>query len=649
MSTAAFAAPALMPMPSQLTYGTGELSIDRGFSIAIGGACDARVTRGAQRLIAQIAKQTGIPITPDSTRPRVSVQCASAGKAVQALDEDESYRLEITNENAKLTAPNSLGALRGFATLLQLTGRGASGFAAPAVSIDDHPRFPWRGLHLDVSRHWMPMDVVLRNLDAMWAVKLNVFHWHLSDNQGFRVESKRFPKLQELGSDGNFYTQAQVREVIAYARDRGIRVLPEFDIPGHSTAMLAGYPELGAAPGPFQIGRTWGIFDPVMDPTRESVYQFLDAFIGEMASLFPDEYFHIGGDEVNGREWNTNAEIAAYKRAHGMSNNDQLQAYFNKRLLPIVTKYGKKMMGWDEIFQPDLPKDIVIQSWRGKKSLADAVEQGYQGLLSAGYYLDHMQSAADHYLVDPEIDPSNRQPRVLGGEVCMWTEYVTAENVDSRIWPRSAAIAERFWSPANLRNVPSMYARLEGVDRELDYLGTTQNSAYRLMLERLGPINSVQTLADVVWPVDLGGRARAGKYTQQTPLNRLVDAARPDPPLAREFAAQVAGHNYEAVRAQLSAWKNNPAPPGEEMESLQRQLAQIAVMGLRALDYIAKKEAAPSAWVAQSKAELTAFKKPRAEIRFAIIDPILMLVSNAGEVVARTATPAPKPLKRTAH
>ncbi len=199
---------------------------------------------------------------------------------------------------------------------MQLIG---SDFQAPAVHIEDHPRFPWRGLMMDVSRHWMPVDVVKRNLDAMAAVKLNVFHWHLSDDQGFRVESKRFPKLQELGSDGNFYTQDEIRQVVEYARARAIRVVPEFDIPGHTTSWFVGYPELASAPGPYKIERTWGIFQPTMNPAREETYQFLDAFIGEMAALFPDPYFHIGGDEVEETQWKQSASIQAFAREHQLA------------------------------------------------------------------------------------------------------------------------------------------------------------------------------------------------------------------------------------------------------------------------------------------------------------------------------------------
>ena len=198
------------------------------------------------------------------------------------------------------------------------------------------------------------------------------------DDQGFRIESKKYPKLQEMGSDGQFYTQDQVKEVVTYAAERGIRVVPEFDIPGHSTAWFVGYPEYASAPGPYQIERRFGIFDPTFNPTDESVYKFFDGFFGEMSKLFPDAYMHIGGDETKGTQWDANPKIQAFKKKKGLKDNAALQAYFNKRIEKILKKHGKKMVGWDEILHPDLPKDIVVQSWRGEKSLIAGAKQGYQ-------------------------------------------------------------------------------------------------------------------------------------------------------------------------------------------------------------------------------------------------------------------------------
>src|SRR2546428_5098202 len=531
-----------MPMPANIKMGAGQLGVDPSFSVAISGHKEPRLQRTVEIFLDHLRRQTGmLPLdmkVSDSSTGTLLIHADSRSKEVQELGEEESYRLEITSSGAKLNAPTTLGVMRGLQTFLQLVETTPAGFAAPAVNIDDKPRFPWRGLMIDAGRHFMPLDVIKRNLDGMAAVKLNVFHWHLSENQGFRVESKKFPKLHEMGSDGLFYTQDEIRDVIAYARERGIRVVPEFDMPGHSTAWFVGYPELASAPGPYQIERKWGVFDPAMDPTQERTYKFLDDFIGEMAGLFPDRYFHIGGDEVNGKQWDANPKIQEFKRSHGIKNNEELQAYFNRRVQEIVSKHGKTMVGWDEILRPDLPKNIVVQSWRGQESLAAAAKQGYRGLLSHGYYVDLMWSAERHYSFDPlggaaaNLSPEEKQ-RVLGGEACMWGEYVSPENIDSRIWPRTAAIAERLWAPQEIHDVNSMYQRMEKVSRKLDWLGLTHNSGYAPMLRRIAgsdDLSVLRVLADMVEPVKDYNRSElaAADPTSADPLNRLVDAARPE-------------------------------------------------------------------------------------------------------------------------
>jgi hexosaminidase len=508
------------------------------------------------------------------------------------------------------------------------------------VTIEDQPRFPWRGLMLDVARHWIPLADVKRTLDGMAAVKLNVFHWHLSENQGFRVESKRFPKLQELGSDGQYFTQDQVREVIAYARDRGIRVIPEFDMPGHTTAWFVGYPELASAPGPYQIERQWGIFDPAMDPTRDEVYEFLDAFIGEMAALFPDEYFHIGGDEVNGKQWDANPRIQEFMRTHAIKNNEELQAYFTRRVQTIVEKHGKKMIGWDEILSKDMPHNILVQSWRGQQALADAARQGVSGILSNGYYLDLGYSAAHHYAVDPlgvAADLTEEQKRrVLGGEACMWSEFVTPELLDTRVWPRMAAIAERFWSPQNVTDVADMYRRLSAVSRDLEMLGLTHASEYEKTLMRLaggGAVAQVRTLADVVEPVKDYAREAAHPYDSFTPLNRLVDAARPDSETVRRFTALVdrmAPEDLPQIREYLTLWRDNHARLAPVMANsallaedaeISKDLSDIAEAGLQAIDKL------PGA--AANAALLDRAKQPKAELLLSVEPPIRKLIEAA--------------------
>lgn len=611
----------VMPMPASIHAGSGApLAIGQNFGVASEGVADPRVEHAAQRLTARIGLLTGISL-PTSGAALV-VRIESAGNAVQSIDEDESYGLTVDAQGAEIRARNPLGAMHGLETFYQLITNDATGWVVPAVTIDDHPRFAWRGLHIDVSRHFIPLDVIRRNLDGMAAVKLNVFHWHLSDDQGFRIESKRFPKLQGLGSDGFYYTQDEVRGIIEYARDRGIRVVPEFDMPGHATSWLVGYPELAATAGPFRIIRTWGVHDPTMDPAKPEVYTFLDAFIGEMAALFPDAYFHIGGDEVKNKA------------------QQDLQAGFNQQVEKIVTKFGKRMEGWDEILNPALPKNIVIQSWRGPKSLAEAARQGYQGILSSGYYLDHIEPSSKLYLVDPLGDQSasltaEEKPRILGGEVCMWTEYVSAENIESRIWPRTAAIAERFWSPVETRNVADMYRRLDFVDSELDQLGLRHNSNYRIMLERLAgsnDIDALKVLADVAEPGALALRHHVNPdATQSTPLNRLVDAARPDSAVARHFNNLVdrylANRNDAALRSEIRQWLTLWAANDAKLEAsiARRQILKEAAPVSQILSKIAAEALAPSKI---NRAELEAAQKPIGDVHLAVADGIAKLIAS---------------------
>ena len=642
----------LMPQPERVVRREGSLAIDGSFRVALEGYTEPRLAAAAARLVRNLSKETGIPMNdrpePDGSKATLVIHCDHSGEAVQSIHEDESYELEVTPQQARLTASTPVGAFRGLQTFLQLVAPGPAGFSAPAVEIKDRPRFPWRGLMIDVCRHWMPVAVIERNLDGMEALKLNAFHWHLSENQAFRIESKLFPKLQEMGSDGHFYTQAQVNEIIAYARDRGIRVVPEFDMPGHTTAWFVGYPELASGPGPYSIERHWGVFDPAMDPTRETTYEFLDKFIGEMAALFPDEYFHIGGDEVNGKEWLANPRIVAYMKEHGMKTTDDLQAYFNQRVVSIVEKHGKKVIGWDEVLHPGVPKDIVIQSWRGQKSLADAARQGYQGILSSGYYLDLMHPAWQHYAVDPMEGPTTdlspeEKTRILGGEACMWSEYVMPENVDSRIWPRLAAIAERLWSPKQVKDVDSMYARMEVESRRLEFLGLTHRSSYLKMLDRLAGFQDSQklkVLADLVEPVKEYGREDARDYNSFTPLNRLVDAARPESIEAREFAKLVEDWraNEARIRKVLTKWRDSTVelvPLMQRSNLLQEDLplaenlSSAGIVGLQALDYLDSGKPAPQAWVEQQQAMLSQAAKPQAELLLMIVPSVRKLVQSA--------------------
>lgn len=678
----------LMPLPAALKLNGGEFLVGADFGFKIEGAQDVRVEAALERFMQSIATKTRLNFVPGGKG--LTVSFLTPMEKVQPVQADESYEILITADELKLKAATGYGVLRGLETLKQLLRVENETSVWPTATIKDAPRFPWRGVMIDVCRHWIPKEVILRNLEAMASVKMNVFHWHLSEHQAFRVESKVFPKLHELGSNGEYYTQEDIKEIVEFAAARGIRVIPEFDLPGHATSYLVGYPELAAMPGPYKLQENFGLAKPVMDPSKEEVYDFLDQFVGEMAALFPDSYFHIGGDEVDFSDWDLNPSIVAFKQKKGIENNHDLQAYFNQRMEKILTKHGKKMVGWEEIANPNLSKEIVVQSWLSHKSLFKNVQAGHQAILSAGYYLDYKLPASKHYELDPEILPgavtiepdslnwehydlaikagesplhagfvlygegkelrglfdmmgnyttleevswegnrlnlsfvsqfgkikaegtvkgdslvgelgfglmsipfkgklkgSSKLPgtvapkiekmepltpiqksAILGGEAAMWTELVSTQTIDSRIWPRTAAIAEKWWSPQELTSdVNDMYRRLEVVSSELVAMGMKHVSNLLQMRDELAEGKDsapVHVLLEVLEEVKYMQRMNL-QNTVSKPLTDVADAAQAESMKAVKFGHQVdafladstSKQNVKAIRLQLNQWIAN--------------------------------------------------------------------------------------------
>ncbi|MTD27834.1 beta-N-acetylhexosaminidase [Erwinia sorbitola] len=394
---AVIAAPAgtlpLMPWPQQVEQpeGGGSLVLTMPLAIQVeGDNLKESLPRWQQRL----ARQTGSPDLPVSASATpLNIRIARQVDEVPQPDSDESYRLVVSADGITLDAATRFGAMRGMETLLQLVHNSA----LPLVTINDRPRFPWRGIMIDSARHFMPVETLKRQIDGIAAARMNVFHWHLTDDQGWRFASRHFPQLQEKASDGLWYSQQQMRDIVSYATRRGVRVVPEIDFPGHASALAVAMPELMAAPGPYQMERGWGVFKPLLDPSNEQVYQFIDTLVGEVAEIFPDPWLHIGGDEVDPSQWNDSAAIRQFMQQKGLKDSQALQAYFNQRVEKILEKHQRRMMGWDEIYHADLPRSILIQSWRGPDSLGEIAKNNYQGILSTGFYLDQAQPAAFHY------------------------------------------------------------------------------------------------------------------------------------------------------------------------------------------------------------------------------------------------------------
>ncbi|MEZ4828621.1 MAG: family 20 glycosylhydrolase [Bacteroidia bacterium] len=603
----------LLPIPDSITLTEGKFRLDRKFNLTISGNYHSRIFGAATRFLRRLDGRAGVFfeqgfITEDNLPYPAAMTITVKSPGEVNLYMDEVYELEIKPHEVHLLANTDIGAIRGMETLLQLLDADDSGWFFPCLLIQDRPRFAWRGLLIDVARHFLPVEKIKQNIDGLAAVKMNVLHFHLTDDQGFRIETKCFPLLHERGSDGQYYTREQLLEIIAYADERGIRVVPEIGMPSHATAILTAYPEFASAPGPYSIERKAGIMHPTLDPTREETYQFLETLLEEVTTIFPDAYFHIGGDENEGKQWDNNPGIQRFMQENNIPDNPALQTWFNRRLLKILTRLGKKMMGWDEILQPDLPRDAVIHSWRGKDSLYEAANKGYSCVLSNGYYIDLILPASTHYLNDPIPEEMALSPMVsqhiLGGEATMWSELVTPLTVDSRIWPRTASIAERLWSPADVRDVEDMYRRLEIMDLWLEEHGLQHNSARQVIMRSLcrgkdtGPL---RTLIDVLEPMKIYTRNPEGElYRMFSPFTLLADAARPDAKVARQFRAAVAAYLKEPhtrermyIMDHLRMWKSNHElllpfirnnPALAEAEEISRNLSRIAGIGLHAME-----------------------------------------------------------------
>jgi hexosaminidase len=649
----------LMPLPVSLKVNENPVRINRNFRVSVIGNTNARIYFQASRFIRRLSNKTGIFldrqgfVTKKDNSLSATLIIRIQRSARLAVDEDERYSL-VTNANQiEISATTDLGAIHGLETILQLVSSDGNGYYIPGIHIQDEPRFAWRGLLLDVALHFMPVDMVKRTLNGMAVVKMNVLHLHLINDQGFRVESKLFPRLQGVSSDGNFYTQEEIRDIVKYADHLGIRVVPEFVVPAHTTAILTAYPEFASVKRDYSLQRYFGVFDPVMDPTNEKLYPFLDKLFEEMSSLFPDAYFHVGGDENTGKDWAAVPHIKSFMQAHGMKTTSDLQTYFNQRILAIVRKYGKTMVGWDEILHPSLPKDVVIQSWRGNEAFYSSVRQGYKAILSFGYYIDLIQPASYHYQIDPIPDnvkfTIEEKKRVLGGEATMWSELITPVTVDSRIWPRTAAIAERLWSPKSVTDTDEMYRRLDIVSLQLEAVGLQHITYKQVLLRQLcagQDTRALEVLVDVLEPLKIYNRNEGDTmYTVFSPFTKLADVASPDQPVPRIFRKQVdsflanpSSTLNKEITEKLILWKDNDvqfrevlrnSPILQEAALLSENLSAMASAGLEAIQYIKEQKRPAGDWLQQKLMIVTQAREQGGRCELQVVDAIQKLIVSA--------------------
>ena len=444
---------ALVPYPQHVEEGKGSFVLDP--KVGIEAPADARSKEIAAFLHDAVEAQAGIDLHTASKGRRIALRLDPA------VAGEEAYRLEVTPRGIEIRASTDQGLFWGVQTLRQLLPPDASGstkVTIPTVRIEDAPAFGYRGHMLDVGRHFYPVSFVKKQLDLMSYYKLNVFRWHLTEDQGWRIEIKRYPKLTEVGAwrteadgsrYGGFYTQEQIREVVEYARQRNIMVIPEIEMPGHSSAAVAAYPELSCAKKPIAVPTGWGVFSDVFCPADENVYVFLQNVLDEVLPLFPSPYVHIGGDEVPAGAWSHCEACDKLIREQGLENEAGLQSYFIRRMQVYLAGKGKTMIGWDEVLEGGVDPAAVVEVWRGDAGLGKAFANGNRVINASPYYLDSpltRLTVEKLYLVDPLGNADFAQSKqVLGAEAPLWSERADPLNAEQRLYPRLLAFAERLW------------------------------------------------------------------------------------------------------------------------------------------------------------------------------------------------------------
>lgn len=572
----------LLPWPRSLDTGTGAWRLTNARFELISELQPFSGSHAAVRRLSEVvARRTGLPGTEINPTP-IRVRCAQPSSGVPGIDQDEGYWLVVDDAGIYLDAATGWGVLRGIETLAQLVTADGT---VPHVAIDDGPRFSWRGLLLDPARHFLSIETLLRTLDGMASCKLNVLHLHLTDDQGFRFHVPEHPKLASTEA----YSAEELARIVAHAAGLGIRVIPEIDMPGHVTSWLTAYPEWGA----HQVSATerFGVHGACLDPTSDAVFKAIGSILDTLVTLFPDPCLHIGGDEVSPRWWSEDPKVAELMVREKLPDVRAVQGYFNRRVGRMVAERGRVVVAWDEVLDAGHGGDWIIQAWRGATMRDRALAAGNRVLVSAPYYLDlhyptdlcygvdpaapqdELLSAENALLADPrlahvaegirwteqwrvgavDIPAPISDRRVLGGEACLWSELVTDEVLDQRLWSRLPAVAERFWSSATLQDVAAFNSRQDWfTDRMLAEAGIDLAVALAAQLERLGVTAGWSELVAMLEPVKwygrlLGAEALAARiqgqempqarpYNLASKLDRLIDHLPVESRVARELA-----------------------------------------------------------------------------------------------------------------
>ncbi len=481
----------IIPKPQYVEQRQGWFKFDAQTQIV----AENEVVAVAEYLAAKFGPAMKFPL-PINSQPHPSENVIHLGLKKNSSENEEAYELEITPKFIQIRARGKAGLFYGVQSLRQLlppeiekTEHEQEEWKVPCLFIRDHPRFRWRGLLLDCCRHFMEVSFVKRMIDLLALYKMNVLHWHLTEDQGWRIEIKKYPRLTEIGAwrtydddsvYGGFYNQEQIRDVVAYAQERQVTVVPEIEMPGHALAALSAYPQFSCTGGPFKVETQWGVFQDVYCAGNDSTFEFLEDVLSEVMMLFPSPYIHIGGDEVPKTRWQQCSKCQARIRQEKLKNEHELQSYFIKRIESFLRENNRHLIGWDEILEGGLAPEATVQSWRGMEGAIAAARSGHNAIVSpvTHAYFDYPVQTIDLRRVFsfepvPNELTENERKFIIGGECNIWTEHAPQEVVDRKVFPRLLAMAERLWSSADNRDYQAFLNRVRHHYRILNYLGVS--------------------------------------------------------------------------------------------------------------------------------------------------------------------------------
>jgi len=675
----------ILPQPTTIEKKDGIFRLNSEFSLAVPELASAKLCDKANRFLRRLDGRTNLSILQGvitekhPQRPAFPSLTITTQRKSILIGDDESYSLEVFPDKITIDAVTEIGAMHALESLLQNIQYDRVGFYFPCFAVKDKARFAWRALMLDPARRFLTVEDIKRTIDGMAACKMNVLHLRLNDDHGWRIESKAYPKLHTLASDGQYYTFDQMKDLVKYSDNQGIIIVPEFHLLTHATAILTAYPELGLQEGPYDLKRKIGTSEAMLNFMNEKVYEFSDKIIAEWTTIFTSKYFHLGGLPQAQKNVYETKIVKEWMKKQALFNENEILNFYYAKALRAFKKTPKKLIVYDDVYNLKAFTESIVEVRHGMSELYKATMSNHTTVFSAPYQLDHLLPAKNYYAHSPlptvmEIDESEKkfhidaehEKFVLGIEAQMWGELVSNQTLDGRLWPNLFAIAERSWSGALVTDAADFYQRVDRLILQYQELSILPFQKMEGLLSVFGQqqdVAALEVLARAVEPYPYFERDLSSAfYKTYTPLTFFADAVMPDPIDARKFYYHVESYSHTMSandKAELDKilkkWRDNHAQmlilayenPGlTKLLNLSANLTKLGEIGLDALNRVESKIRAPKSWydanyniingikddIAAKTTNAAQFEDGRC--RLAILEPLAMLLDMANSDLA---------------